>query len=409
MYLTFLGGADEVGASCLLFEIGGKRLLIDAGLRPSPKAGWGLAGDQLPDLSLIDHAGGLDAILVTHAHTDHTGALELVVGRYPDCQVYATPATIALTRVLHADSRRIMKTRLDEEGELPLFDEVATQKLLSAFVPVPFNTRLPLGEGLIATFYPAGHIAGAACIALESDEGRVLISGDVSISPQRTVDGMKPPPFRPDVLILESTYGARLHANRAVEERRLGHVCLAHGCRSVQHPLRRDKQAPVKTGQVQQFAQGMRRAGGAAIVAHRLRGQVQAHQRAKTGYLPMQPLFVQHLLQALAQGVAQAVGIGDALGREMLHGSQASGHCDGVGVESAAVMDGAGGCIEHPPHVLAPAERAHRPPAPMTAESKTGSKNVKQAAAQAKNPSRYPARDEPPPGCRLSEWPGARR
>ncbi len=47
----------------------------------------------------------------------------------------------------------IMKTRLDEEGELPLFDEVATQKLLSAFVPVPFNARLPLGEELVATFY----------------------------------------------------------------------------------------------------------------------------------------------------------------------------------------------------------------------------------------------------------------
>jgi Cft2 family RNA processing exonuclease len=221
MRLTFLGGADEVGASCLLLEIGGKRLLIDAGIRPSPKARWGLAGDQLPDLSLIDHEGGIDALLVTHAHTDHTGALELVVGRYPDCPVYATPVTIALTRVLHADSRRIMRARLDEEGELPLFDEVATQKLLSAFVPVPFNTRLPLGDGVVATFYPAGHIAGAACIALESDEGRVLVSGDVSISSQRTVDGMRPPPFRPDVLILESTYGGRLHANRVVEERRL--------------------------------------------------------------------------------------------------------------------------------------------------------------------------------------------
>jgi len=221
MRLTFLGGADEVGASCILLEIGGKRLLIDAGVRPSPKARWGLAGDQLPDLSLIDQAGGPDAILVTHAHTDHTGALELVVARYPDRPVYGTPVTQALTRVLHADSRRIMQSRLDEEGELPLFDDVATQKLLAAWVPVPFHTRLPLAEGLVATFYPSGHIAGAACIALESDEGRVLISGDLSISPQRTVDGMRPPPFRPDVLILESTYGGRLHANRAVEETRL--------------------------------------------------------------------------------------------------------------------------------------------------------------------------------------------
>ncbi|HEX9075350.1 MAG TPA: MBL fold metallo-hydrolase, partial [Anaerolineae bacterium] len=216
--MTFLGGADQVGASSLLVEISGKRLLVDAGIHPSPKTRWGLSGDALPHLSAIE---SLDAVLVTHAHTDHTGALELVVARFPECPVYATPPTLALTRVLHADARRIMATRLEEEGELPLFDEVAVQKLLAAMVAIPFRTRLPLGEGLAATFYPAGHIAGAAMIALDSDEGRVLISGDVSVSPQRTVDGLKPPPFRPDVLVLESTYGGRLHANRATEERRL--------------------------------------------------------------------------------------------------------------------------------------------------------------------------------------------
>ncbi|MFH0981611.1 MAG: MBL fold metallo-hydrolase RNA specificity domain-containing protein, partial [Planctomycetota bacterium] len=162
-----------------------------------------------------------DAILVTHAHTDHTGALELVVERFPDVPVYATAPTLALTRVLHQDSRRIMQSRLDEEGELPLFDDLAVQRLLSALVPAPFHTRLPLGEGLTAAFFPAGHIAGAAMIGLESEEGRLLISGDLSISPQRTVDGAKPPAFRPDAIILESTYGGRLHANHAVQERKL--------------------------------------------------------------------------------------------------------------------------------------------------------------------------------------------
>ena len=222
MKLTFLGGADEVGASGVLVETDGRRVLVDCGIRPSPKSHWGLGADQLPDLSQIESCSGkLDAILVTHAHTDHTGALELVVERFPDVPVYATAPTLALTRVLHQDSRRIMQSRLDEEGELPLFDDLAVQRLLSALVPVTFHTRLPLGEGLAAAFFPAGHIAGAAMIGLESEEGRLLISGDLSVSPQRTVDGARPPAFRPDAIILESTYGGRLHANRAVQERKL--------------------------------------------------------------------------------------------------------------------------------------------------------------------------------------------
>ena len=109
MKISFLGGADEVGASSILIEIGGRRLLVDAGIRPSPKTHWELAGDQLPDLSLIDDAGGIDAILVTHAHIDHTGALELVCERYPHAPIYATGVTIALTRVLHEDARRKAK------------------------------------------------------------------------------------------------------------------------------------------------------------------------------------------------------------------------------------------------------------------------------------------------------------
>ena len=161
MRITFLGGADEVGASCILLEWAGRRILVDAGVRPSPRARAGIEADQLPDLSHIDQAGGLDVILVTHAHADHTGALELVVAQYPQVPVYATPVTIALTRVLHADSRRIMQSRLEEEGELPLFDEVATERLLNALKPVPLNTRLPLGNGLTAIFFHAGHIAGA--------------------------------------------------------------------------------------------------------------------------------------------------------------------------------------------------------------------------------------------------------
>lgn len=222
MQISFLGGADEVGASGLIVESGGRRVLIDCGIRPSPKSHGGLAPDQLPHLSQLEGGSGrLDAILVTHAHTDHTGALELVVERFPDVPVYATAPTLALTRILHQDARRIMQSRLEEEGELPLYDDVAVERLMAALTPVPFQVRLPIGPEMAVTFFPAGHIAGAAMIGLESAKGRLLVSGDLSISPQRTVDGAHPPAFHPDALVLESTYGGRLHANRAVQERKL--------------------------------------------------------------------------------------------------------------------------------------------------------------------------------------------
>src|SRR5215207_1280269 len=221
MQLTFLGGADEVGASSTLIDIGGKRLLVDAGIRISAKTRKGIADDQLPDLRLISEAGGPDYILVTHAHTDHTGALPLVVEQYPHVPVIATAPTVELVRVLQADAQRIMKTKQEQEGELPLFDELSVERLMNASQVVEFRQTLRLGERLQVTYYPAGHIVGAGSIVIESDEGTLVMSGDLSLTPQRAVIRAEPPPVKADVLVLESTYGGKLHANRMAEEKRL--------------------------------------------------------------------------------------------------------------------------------------------------------------------------------------------
>jgi uncharacterized protein len=221
MQLTFLGGADEVGASATLIDIAGKRVLVDAGIRISAKKQRTIGDDQLPDLRLISEAGGPDYILVTHAHTDHTGALPLVAERYPHVPVFATAPTIALTRVLQADAQRIMKNRQEEESELPLFDEVAVDRLLGAFQMVEMNQVIRLGEGLQVTYHTAGHIMGAASLVFESEEGTLVMSGDLSMTLQRAVLKAEPPRIKADALVLESTYGGKLHANRAAEEKRL--------------------------------------------------------------------------------------------------------------------------------------------------------------------------------------------
>ena len=143
--------------------------------------------DQLPDLHPISEAGGPDFILVTHAHTDHTGALPLVVEQYPHVPVLATRPTVELVRILQADAQRIMQSKQEQEGELPLFDEIAAERLMSTFQTVEFRQPVRLGENLQVTFHPAGHIAGAAMLVLESDEGVLVMSGDLSLSAQRAV------------------------------------------------------------------------------------------------------------------------------------------------------------------------------------------------------------------------------
>lgn len=221
MKITFLGGADEVGASCSIVDMGGKRLLIDAGIRISPKSSRGVQNSQLPDLQLLSAAGGPDYILVTHAHTDHTGALPLVTEQYPNTPVIMTAPSMALTQTLQKDAQRIMRSNYEAEGELPLFDQVAVDSLFSSIQMVDFNQPLKLGENLQVTYYISGHIAGAGLLVLESPEGTLVMSGDVSLSEQRTVRSLDIPRIRADALVLESTYGGRLHAERRGEELRL--------------------------------------------------------------------------------------------------------------------------------------------------------------------------------------------
>jgi uncharacterized protein len=221
MKLTFLGGADEVGASCTVIEVAGKKILVDTGIRISPKTSRGLQNDQLPHLAYLTDIGGPDVILVTHAHTDHTGALPQVVRQYPNVPIYATAATIELSRVLLQDSSRLMESRLEAEGELPLYDAADVERLLNNWQPIDFNKALALGVDVQVTPTISGHIAGAAMLTFETTEGVLVMSGDVSVSPQRTVASAKPPRINADAIVLESTYGGRQHANRRFEEQRL--------------------------------------------------------------------------------------------------------------------------------------------------------------------------------------------
>ena len=219
MKLYPLGGADEVGASCTLIEIEDQRILVDAGIRmnvPQSK--------KLPNFSVLDDVGMPDEVLITHAHTDHTGALPVLVNSLPESvKVSCTPATKEITKVLLEDSAKLMAQRKEQSGELPLYSPGDVAVALRRMVGVPWLETVSICDGaLTATWIPAGHILGAAMIYIEGKRESILMTGDVSVADQLTIPGLVVPQCRPDVVVMESTYGNRTHdVDRTQEAKRL--------------------------------------------------------------------------------------------------------------------------------------------------------------------------------------------
>lgn len=214
MQITFLGGAHEVGASCVYVELDGKKLVFDCGMR------MGKVKDTMPDLRLLQEKGGVDAIFLSHAHMDHCGYLPVLSRAYPLARIYCTHITKELIRTLLSDSLKISGYK---EDELPIFNENHIEQMLDRMICFnPNYTFKPFNDcDIKVNFYSAGHIAGAVCISVQGQEGTLLYTGDFSLTRQSTVEGASLPKLRPDVMICESTYGDRLHANREMEEKRL--------------------------------------------------------------------------------------------------------------------------------------------------------------------------------------------
>ncbi len=232
MQVVFLGGASGVGASCLAIQLADQWIVVDAGVRVDRKS------DPLPDLALLE-GKDVRAIFVTHAHADHIGALPLVHQAFPTIPIFASRATGLLMEVMLSDALKIMNRRAMEEMELPLYPEALVAGMLNRVRPLPVGENLTFPElpGITVHASRAGHIAGAVSLGFTAADGSLVVSGDVSITPQRTVPGALPPPLtEPDLLILESTYGTRLHPNRQAEELRLAQA-VAEGIARGGHTL----------------------------------------------------------------------------------------------------------------------------------------------------------------------------
>jgi Cft2 family RNA processing exonuclease len=212
MKITFCGASGEIGASCILVEVENKRVLLDSGIR--------LSGEPLPNFRTIQEEGGIDCIVISHAHTDHTGSLPVIAKEYSDIDIFMTHPTRDITQVLLYDSLKIMNYK---ESEIPIFAENDVLNMLKRIKCHNFLYEFKpfKDKDITITFYPAGHIAGASCVFIQSKEGSIFYTGDFSVTNQKTVSGASIPKLRPDVMITESTYGDKLHSNRKIEEDKL--------------------------------------------------------------------------------------------------------------------------------------------------------------------------------------------
>ncbi len=220
MKIRFFGGANEVGASSTLIEIDDYRILLDAGIRMNHEH---KNDSRLPDFPDFDKEDIPDAVLITHAHTDHTGALPVLRDLWrAGVKIYCTPPTKAITRVLLEDSARRMPDEKDADNGLHYtLDDVAV--VLKRMVTVPWTDPIEICPGVRARWIRAGHILGAAMIYIEGKSETLLITGDVSVTRQLTIRSVDVPTWcKPDVMVMEATYGNRQHeVTRKQEEKRL--------------------------------------------------------------------------------------------------------------------------------------------------------------------------------------------
>ncbi len=213
MKITFLGGTETVTGSKFLVSSKDTQVLVDCGLFQGYK--W-LRERNWQGLS-VDRQS-LNAVILTHAHLDHSGYLPVLYRDGYRGPVYCHPATQALCGVLLPDSGHLQEEdarfysrhRLGKHAHPePLYDCATAERCLTLLKPVEFEQVFSIGDMKIS-LHPVGHILGAACVVIEAEGKRIGFSGDVGRPDDLFMLPPKPLPEL-DLLMLESTYGNRRH------------------------------------------------------------------------------------------------------------------------------------------------------------------------------------------------------
>jgi len=219
MKISFLGGAGEVTGSCTLLESGDVRFLVDCGMFQGGHEAW---AKNLAALAL--DPGRLDFVLLTHAHIDHSGLLPRLAALGYRGPIYVTATTAELLEVMLLDSAHLQEKEADwrarhrdarrQHPVMPLYTSDQARICLGQLRPIPYETEFHPHPDVSCAFRDAGHILGSAIVDARVRGGsgtrRLVFSGDLG----QPANGMLPAPTRidaADVLLVESTYGNRLH------------------------------------------------------------------------------------------------------------------------------------------------------------------------------------------------------
>jgi len=229
--LIFFGGADEVTGSRHLLDTGSQRFLFDCGLFQGHRK-EAIEKNRRFSFKVED----LDAVLLSHAHIDHSGALPLLAKTGFKKKIHCTIQTGELCRIMLMDSAHLQEEdaaffnkihAANGEKIEPLYNKDDVKETLKLIEVHPYDEFFALGEGVRAQFLNAGHVLGSAMIVVELDtpkgKRRILFTGDLG---RRDALIMKPPEVPPNInyLIIESTYGNRTHEPTAKIEKELAEI-----------------------------------------------------------------------------------------------------------------------------------------------------------------------------------------
>lgn len=219
--ITFLGGAGTVTGSKTLLEFGDQKILIDCGLFQGLKV-----YRLLNRYPLQVDPSAINSVIITHAHLDHVGYLPLLVKNGFKGNIYATPPTCDLSKIILRDSAKLQEEEawLANKGgyakhkpAIPLYTLIDAEESLKQLTPIEDDKWIALTEDFSFRFLKSGHILGSAFVEIIYKNKKIVFSGDLG----RTNPLLLEPPskiFEADYLILESTYGDRDHPKTATED-----------------------------------------------------------------------------------------------------------------------------------------------------------------------------------------------